>query len=103
MAKCIAMWHGNDSSGRQVEVALSIENVYFYRVYEFNGYQNAWSKWCLLDESEIVHPTKYRNVYDDKVYYYNDDHSPYFKIIEWGFWNLKGDYVEGCRYRLPNL
>ena len=102
MAKCKALWFGSDSTGRQIEVALSVDNVYFFRAYEFNGYQKAWTKWAALQADEVKHPISYINAYDHERYYYNEDKTPYFKIIEWGFMNLKGDYVEGCRYRLPN-
>lgn len=103
MAKCIALWFGDDSSGRSIEVAKSIAGTYFSRVYEFNGFHKAWTKWTKMDEQEIIHPTKFRNKYDNKVYYYNEDKTPYLNIVEWGFCNLRGGDIDGCRYRLPNL
>ena len=103
MAKCKALWCGNDSTGRSIEVALSVENIYFFRAYEFNGYQKSWTKWKALNDGEIKHPISYINAYDKKRYFWNEEKTPYFKIIEWGFMNLKGGIIEGCRYRLPNL
>lgn len=103
MAKCKALWFGNDSTGHPIEVALSVDNVYFFRTYKFNGYQKTWSKWLKLNDDEVKHPIYYINAYDNEHYYWNDDKTPNFNIIEWGFTNLRGGMIEDCRYRLPNL
>ena len=101
MAKCIALWCGSDSTGRSVEVAKSADGSYFSRAYEYNGYQKSWTKWCF--EDDIKHPISYINAYDNERYFWNNDKSPYFNIVEWGFMNLRGGLVEDCRYRLPNI
>lgn len=79
MAKVQRLWFGNDSYGRRVEVAESVNGSFFGRVWQYNGYQMAWDKW-----------TK---------------HTPSFNsdgCMEWGFNMLSEIKNPECRYRLPN-
>ena len=96
MAKAQRFFNGNDSYGRNVEVAQSVEGVWFYRAYEFNGYAKAWSRWEVLNEDNIRWETHGRNVYSDEVFQWDKPR------LSWGF-NLLTEWANLPRVRLPNI
>lgn len=45
MTNAKQLYYGHDQEARSIEVAIREDDVEFSRIYEFNGFQNAWSKW----------------------------------------------------------
>ena len=44
------VFRGQDTYGKQIEVAVNQEGQWFFRHYRYNGYGMAWSKWEKLNE-----------------------------------------------------
>ena len=93
--KAKRFFNGSDSYGRNVQVAQGIDGSWFYRMYVFNGYARAWSKWDQLDtEKHISWAHESTNVYSGEV-------TPLEKpVLMWGF-NSLHEYAEVPRVRLP--
>ena len=92
MAKAIQFFYGNDSQGRNVDVAQRVDGVWFARwdVETIYGVQKC--KWTEHKEPEFE--THYTNVYDGKCYEYSEPQ------MSWGFKTLKKLDYKGAR--LPN-
>ena len=94
MAKVARAYFGNDSTGRPVEVAESVNGKWFCRFYEFNGFAKAWSKWslCATPPSFKLRGT---NVYSGEQFDIEKG-----KVLNWGFKALS--LLENTpRWRLP--
>ena len=52
MTKAAKLYYGNDTYGRNVEMALSVSGQWYGRNYGYNGYGKAWSKWYEMDAPE---------------------------------------------------
>lgn len=97
--KAKALFSGYDSLGVPVEVAESVSGVWFYRIYEFNGYAKAWSKWAVKAKAPTF-PEKLRNNSEFAGAPEFFDVTP-GSVIEWGFTVLRA--VSGpLRIRLPS-
>lgn len=98
MSKVSKLYTGNDTFGKNIELALSENGNWYYRVYQFNGYSNAWTKWDLYKE-EIIHKKSHTNQYDGSVTEIPDEDQ--HLLVQWGFNYLR--LISGeVRYRLPN-
>lgn len=99
MAKALELYWGTDSANRSIEVAQSVEGLWFYRVYEFNGYDKAWSRWQKMEAPS--RPKGYRNHYSGEWFAYTEEERA--DKIEWGFHVFTGTTdCSDVRYRLPN-
>lgn len=78
MAKAIEAFIGIDSFCRAVEVAIREDGQWFSRVYQYNGYGKAWSRWTKDEELPRTQ-----------------------NGVEWGFKNLQSTSPTGIR--LPNI
>lgn len=92
MAKATKLWFGNDSTGRSVEVAVSVDGEYYSRAYEYNGYGMSWSKW---ESHEPDFAISTENAYSGKV-----THHPERPVMCYGFTRLT-QYIDNPRVRLP--
>lgn len=94
MAKAARHFFGSDTFGRQVERAQrASDGKWFSRVFEFNGYAQAWSKWAECEEPTFeTHGT---NAYTGEKFEYDKPK------CQWGFHNM--EELDGPhRIRLPN-
>lgn len=95
MAKAVKYWYGNDTFGRQVEVAMREDEVYFERhQYRHEIYGTQTTKW---ERHEPTFETSTRNQYSGEV-----THHPERPIMSWGFQRLTQCNEAGSRLRLPN-
>lgn len=92
--KAIRLFFGTDTFGKRVEVAQGVDNIWFSRVYEFNGYAVAWSRWQEYSPEWI---TTVENQYTGEVSQVEDG-----RIMAWGFQRLTECTKESMpRLRLP--
>ena len=96
MAKAIKVFLGTDTFGRQVEVALRADGVYFARHQIDNGcYSMATTKW---EEHSADFTNTYVNAFDGNTYNYDKP------VMKWGFQELKefDNSNNEFKFRLPN-
>ena len=93
MSKASRVFYGNDSTGRPVEVAESVDGKWFCRFFEFNGFAKAWSKWTLCDTPTFK--VRGKNVYTGEEYVIENG-----RVLNWGFISLT-IFEKVPRYRLP--
>lgn len=94
MAKAIAYWYGNDTFGRQVEVAQREDGVYFERhQYDAGRYGLSKTRW---ESHKPGFETSTKNAYTGEVSYHPEN-----PIMTWGFQRL-ARCSEVPRLRLPN-
>lgn len=100
MAKLQTLFYGSDSLGRDVEVAQSINGLWFCRRKEWNGYANAYGKWSPTNTP--THPKKVLNQVEcyNSPEYIELSEEESLKRIEWGFTNLR-KFEGKLNYRLP--
>jgi hypothetical protein len=101
MAKAIALYHGSNTYGVNVEVAKDINGQWYSREYGWNGYGRGWSKWS--KDRNFQHPTQLRNMveYGDAPEYKTIPEEQRVWYVEYGF-NLLRLAEEGhLRIRLP--
>lgn len=92
-AKAVRVFHGHNTFGISVEVALADTGKWYQRTYVFNGYSKSWSKWSTFDEPTFS--THGRNVYTQETY---EREEP---LLEYGFSLLTEYHNDIPKYRLP--
>jgi hypothetical protein len=61
MCNATSLFYGHTPESVSMEIAVRNDGEYFVRYYEFNGFQNAWSKWLVsrmiqkIDENFVKH------------------------------------------------
>ena len=102
MAKAAALYYGESTYGKKIEVAKDVEGQWWTRKYGWNGYGNSWSKWQKA-EKEYTHPTQIKvmvECYDAPEYAEIPEDERHLQI-EYGFKTL-GLSKEGHKHiRLP--
>ncbi len=91
MSKAIKFFKGNDTTGRNVQLAKSESGHWYGRSFEFNGYGKAWSKW-FKTEPELQ--TTYINQITGEEGTYETP------VMCWGFQKMT-ELDEIPRVRLP--
>ena len=76
------IFQGQDTYGANIQVAVSESGKFFYRVFRYNGYAKAWSKWESVGRDIAVYTNSYGK-----------------PAIKWG-WNEFIGY-QNPRIRLP--
>ena len=94
MAKAITAFYGYDTFGHQIEVAESVDGIWFYRRYSWNGWGVCWSKWDILEDGPTF-KTKGINRYTGDTFSYEEG-----EAIQWGFSTLS-KYERVPKFRLP--